>query len=162
MRGGLWADARARAAQPEKEIIVEFIKNDDYKYVRALGAYYLRLTGKPSDVYQYLEPLYNDNRKLRRRLPDGAYVITHMDEFIEVATRLAPAPPCSAACWLRRPIAAGSHPAACPASGAAARGHRVRHCAAAPAEANRARGAQTSSSSRHHDAWPVSSTAAPS
>ena len=32
--------------QPEKEIIVEFIKNEDYKYVRALGAYYLRLTGR--------------------------------------------------------------------------------------------------------------------
>ena len=33
--------------QPEKEIVVEFIKNEDYKYVRALGAYYLRLTGRP-------------------------------------------------------------------------------------------------------------------
>ena len=32
--------------QPEKEIVVEFIKNEDYKYVRALGAYYLRLTGR--------------------------------------------------------------------------------------------------------------------
>ena len=54
--------------QPEKEIVVEFIKNEDYKYVRALGAYYLRLTGRPVEIYQYLEPLYNDYRKVRRRL----------------------------------------------------------------------------------------------
>eukprot|EP00965_Chrysotila_dentata_P216886 6189634-Pleurochrysis_carterae.AAC.1 len=69
--------------QPEKEIIVEFIKNEDYKYVRALGAFYLRLTGRPAEVYQYLEPLYNDYRKLRRRLTSGEYGITHMDELVE-------------------------------------------------------------------------------
>ena len=45
--------------------MVEFIRNEDYKYVRILGALYLRLVGKPEDVYQYLEPLYNDYRKAR-------------------------------------------------------------------------------------------------
>jgi pre-mRNA-splicing factor 38A len=73
--------------QPEKEIVVEFIKNEDYKYVRALGAYYMRLTGRPAEVYQYLEPLYNDYRKLRRRMADGSYVITRMDEFIDECLR---------------------------------------------------------------------------
>ena len=73
--------------QPEKEIVVEFIKNEDYKYVRALGAFYMRLTGKPVEVYQYLEPLYNDYRKLRRRLADGSYTISRMDEFIEECLR---------------------------------------------------------------------------
>jgi pre-mRNA-splicing factor 38A len=29
--------------QPEKEIVIEFIKNEEYKYVRLLGAFYLRL-----------------------------------------------------------------------------------------------------------------------
>lgn len=104
--------------QPEKEIVVEFIKNEDYKffnfstrllsirfficfftniscpfsfslfiyfllnvirafviecrYVRILGAFYLRLTGSVTDVYQYLEPLYNDYRKLRLKLSDGS------------------------------------------------------------------------------------------
>ena len=29
--------------QPEKEIIVEFIKNEDYKYVRVLGEAHTRL-----------------------------------------------------------------------------------------------------------------------
>lgn len=28
------------------------------------GAFYLRLVGRPLDVYQYLEPLYNDYRKV--------------------------------------------------------------------------------------------------
>ncbi|CAI6009646.1 unnamed protein product [Closterium sp. NIES-65] len=121
--------------QPEKEIVVEFIKNSDYKYVRLLGAFYLRLVskrmdvyqyleplssdllfpspnshtchspplshappsflrryvrllgafylrlvGKPMDVYQYLEPLYNDYRKVRRKLESGTFVL---EEFIE-------------------------------------------------------------------------------
>ena len=33
--------------QPEKEIVVELIKNEDFKYVRALGAFYMRMVGKP-------------------------------------------------------------------------------------------------------------------
>lgn len=70
--------------QPEKEIVVEFIKNEDYKYVRILGALYLRLVGKPTDVYQYLEPLYNDYRKLRRKLADGSFALSHVDEFIDL------------------------------------------------------------------------------
>ncbi|XP_010517506.1 PREDICTED: pre-mRNA-splicing factor 38 [Camelina sativa] len=69
--------------QPEKEIVVEFIKNDDYKYVRILGAFYLRLTGTDVDVYRYLEPLYNDYRKVRQKLPDGRFSLTHVDEVIE-------------------------------------------------------------------------------
>jgi pre-mRNA-splicing factor 38A len=68
--------------QPEKEIVVEFIKNEDYKYLRVLGAFYLRLVGKPLDIYQYLEPLYNDYRKLRFRGVAG-WALKHMDEYIE-------------------------------------------------------------------------------
>lgn len=96
--------------QPEKDIVVEFIKNEDYKYVRVLGAFYLRLTGTDIDIYRYLEPLYNDYRKLRRKLADGRkfllvllndltkitirfliflvfsfleYALTHVDEYID-------------------------------------------------------------------------------
>lgn len=32
----------------------------------------MRLTGTDIDVYRYLEPLYNDYRKLRRKMPDGS------------------------------------------------------------------------------------------
>lgn len=42
------------------------------RYVRVLGAFYLRLTGTDVDIYRYLEPLYNDYRKLRRKLADGS------------------------------------------------------------------------------------------
>lgn len=83
--------------QPEKDIVVEFIKNEDFKcvpcsrhalwrcgthsqrilgahhlrYVRALGAFYMRLVGRANDIYDYLEPLYNDYRKLRKKSANG-------------------------------------------------------------------------------------------
>jgi len=66
--------------QPEKDIIVEFIKNDDFKYVRALGAYYMRLTGTSLDCYNYLEPLLNDNRKLRRMNRNGGKLSLSVDK----------------------------------------------------------------------------------
>jgi len=69
--------------QPEKDIVIEFIKNEDFKYVRALGAYYLRLTGTSIDCYKYLEPLLNDYRKIREQQRDGNFVLSHMDEFID-------------------------------------------------------------------------------
>jgi len=69
--------------QPEKDIIIEFIKNEDFKYVRALGAFYLRLTGSSMDCYKYLEPLLNDYRKIRHQGRDGKFVLSHMDEFID-------------------------------------------------------------------------------
>ncbi|VVD06022.1 unnamed protein product [Leptidea sinapis] len=73
--------------QPEKDIVVEFIKNEEFKYVRALGAFYMRLTGTSVDCYKYLEPLYNDNRKLRRQNRQGQYELVHMDEFIDELLR---------------------------------------------------------------------------
>ncbi len=58
--------------QPDKDIIIEFIKNEDFKYVRALGAFYLRLTGSSMDCFKYLEPLLNDYRKIRMQRRDGS------------------------------------------------------------------------------------------
>lgn len=69
--------------QPEKEVVIEFIENKYFKYVRVLGAFYLRLTGADVDVYHYLEPLYEDCRKLRKRLSDGRFALTHVDEFVD-------------------------------------------------------------------------------
>ncbi|KAI3430293.1 hypothetical protein D9Q98_004889 [Chlorella vulgaris] len=69
--------------QPDKDIVVEFIKNDDFKYLRLLGAFYMRLVGRPLDVYQYLEPLYNDYRKVRVRNLQGKQELTHVDELID-------------------------------------------------------------------------------
>ncbi|OXU16573.1 hypothetical protein TSAR_000257 [Trichomalopsis sarcophagae] len=69
--------------QPEKDIIVEFIKNEEFMYVRALGAFYMRLTGTSLDCYRYLEPLLNDYRKLRKQNRQGQFEIFHVDEFID-------------------------------------------------------------------------------
>lgn len=69
--------------QPEKDIVIEFIRQEDFKYVRALGAFYMRLVGTSLDCFKYLEPLYNDYRKLRRQDRQGDFKIVHMDEFID-------------------------------------------------------------------------------
>jgi len=53
------------------------------RYVRCLGAFYLRLVGTPVDIYNYLEPLYNDFRRIKVRKPAGDFVISHVDEFID-------------------------------------------------------------------------------
>lgn len=69
--------------QPEKDIIVEFIRQEEYKYIRALGAMYLRLTFSSIEVYKYLEPLYNDYRKLRYMDKNGRFELIYMDEFVD-------------------------------------------------------------------------------
>ena len=43
-----------------------------FRYVRALGAMYMRLVGTSMDCYNYLEPLYNDYRKIRRKNKMGS------------------------------------------------------------------------------------------
>lgn len=68
--------------QPEDDIIDALIANKNFKYVRALGVFYLRLTGRPSDIYQKLEPLYNDYRKLKFRNPSD-WSLIRMDMFID-------------------------------------------------------------------------------
>ena len=59
--------------QPDKEIILEYLNNKDYKYLTALAAFYIRLTFKPKDIYICLEPLLSDYRKLRFRKSDGNF-----------------------------------------------------------------------------------------
>ena len=73
--------------QPQKDIVIEFIRNEDFKYVRALGAYYMRLTGTSLDCYKYLEPLLDDYRKIRIRDRNGQYHLSHMDEFVDQLLR---------------------------------------------------------------------------
>lgn len=47
------------------------------------GAFYMRLVGRPVEVYNYLEPLYNDPRKVRMQNQDGSYSLSHVDEVID-------------------------------------------------------------------------------
>jgi pre-mRNA-splicing factor 38A len=40
------------------------------------------MTGKPVEIYKYLEPLYNDYRKIAYRGMNG-WEVLHVDEFID-------------------------------------------------------------------------------
>ena len=53
------------------------------RYVRVLGALYLRLVGASMEVYNYLEPLYNDYRKLKIMDRNGQLHLSHVDEFVD-------------------------------------------------------------------------------
>lgn len=61
--------------QPELDIVIEFIRNEDFKYLRVLGAFYMRLIGKPEDIFRHLEPLYEDYRKIAYRGMAGKVLI---------------------------------------------------------------------------------------
>lgn len=69
--------------QPKIEIIHLYIDQPDFKYLRALGAFYLRLVGSPAEVYAKLEPLYRDYRKLRIIDRSHNFSVIHMDELID-------------------------------------------------------------------------------
>ncbi|ETW35851.1 hypothetical protein PFTANZ_03444 [Plasmodium falciparum Tanzania (2000708)] len=69
--------------QPDKDIIYEYIKNEDFVYLRALGIFYLRLIGKSLEVYNHLEPILFDYRKIRMRLQNGTFEKIYMDVFVD-------------------------------------------------------------------------------
>lgn len=67
---------------PETDLVVEaFVDQDDFKYVRALGCMYVRMTARPVDVYETLEAQYRDFRKLRVWMAPE-WRLLHMDEFV--------------------------------------------------------------------------------
>ncbi|KAI3646755.1 hypothetical protein MP228_009683 [Amoeboaphelidium protococcarum] len=67
----------------EKEILLIYIAQKQFKYIRAFGAFILRLVLPAVEVYTCLEQLLADYRKLRVRNHDGSFTIIHMDEFVE-------------------------------------------------------------------------------
>ena len=67
---------------PEIGIVKELLRGgEDFKYVRILAAFYLRMTGTPLEIYTMLEPLYRDFRKVRMLSTDG-WRLMHVDEVI--------------------------------------------------------------------------------
>ncbi|PSR90575.1 hypothetical protein PHLCEN_2v4868 [Hermanssonia centrifuga] len=68
--------------QPEKEILLEYLQADEFKYLRALAAMYIRMTFGAAEVYEILEPLLKDYRKIRLRNM-GGYSLTFMDDFVD-------------------------------------------------------------------------------
>ena len=69
------------AIAPSHDIVIELVKNEEFKYVRCLGAMYLRLVGLPEDVYQELEPLLADFRKIAVHRKDD-WTLSTVDQFI--------------------------------------------------------------------------------
>eukprot|EP01056_Protomagalhaensia_sp_Gyna25_P000486 Protomagalhaensia_sp_Gyna_25__485@NODE_122_length_5089_cov_31_674653_g96_i0_p3_GENE_NODE_122_length_5089_cov_31_674653_g96_i0NODE_122_length_5089_cov_31_674653_g96_i0_p3_ORF_typecomplete_len220_score39_37PRP38/PF03371_15/4_6e54_NODE_122_length_5089_cov_31_674653_g96_i070729 len=68
---------------PTDEVVEEYLKATDFKYLQALGAFYVRLTSPEVLVYTLLEPLLNDNRKLVVREHSGQFTTIYMDEFVD-------------------------------------------------------------------------------
>jgi pre-mRNA-splicing factor 38A len=69
--------------QPDRETVVRFISNEEHRYLRALGAFYLRLTGAGADVRRYLEPLSDDHREIRESISDEEFTVTDVGYFID-------------------------------------------------------------------------------
>lgn len=55
------------------------------RYVRMLGALYMRLTGTAIDCYKYLEPLYNDYRKIKSQNRNGGEYDTKSLDYYSLA-----------------------------------------------------------------------------
>lgn len=69
--------------QPRREIVLEYLHQPDFKYLRAMAAFYVRLFFVAEDVYKLLEPLLADYRKLRLRSIQQGVSLTYMDEFVD-------------------------------------------------------------------------------
>jgi pre-mRNA-splicing factor 38A len=69
---------------PPKEIVMEYLERggEEWKYLRALACFYVRLTFESVEVYRVLEAYLEDRRKLRRRRKEG-YTLTYVDEFVD-------------------------------------------------------------------------------
>ncbi|PLB45917.1 PRP38-domain-containing protein [Aspergillus steynii IBT 23096] len=73
-------ETNATAEEHAQSSVVK--QKGDFKYLRALAAFYIRLTFDAVDVYKALEPLLLDYRKLKRRMGDTV-VLTYMDQFVD-------------------------------------------------------------------------------
>lgn len=69
--------------QPDEDVVLEYIRQPELKYLRALGCMYLRITARYPTILNTLEPLYADYRKLRHRDMMGKVSMIHMDEWID-------------------------------------------------------------------------------
>ena len=67
---------------PEKEIVLAYLRQDDWKYLRALAMFYIRLTWEPKEVHETLEEYLADYRKLKRRTREG-FALTFVDQFVD-------------------------------------------------------------------------------
>lgn len=67
---------------PDKDIVLHYLQDGTFKYLRALAALFIRLTFPPKDVFVTLEPLLTDHRKLKIRNQNG-FRLDYMDDYID-------------------------------------------------------------------------------
>lgn len=69
---------------PSDEVIREYLDHggENFKYLRALAVFYVRMTRASKEVYEMLEPFLADRRKLRRKKRVGTS-LTYMDDFVD-------------------------------------------------------------------------------
>jgi pre-mRNA-splicing factor 38A len=69
---------------PGDDVLGEYLSfgGERFKYLRALAAFYIRLTRRSEDVYKTLEPFLEDRRKLRRKGAQGT-TLTFVDQFVD-------------------------------------------------------------------------------
>jgi len=69
---------------PEHELVQKaFVEQDEFKYARAVGCLYIRMTSRPAAIYETLEACYADFRKLRLwQAQSQTWAVVHMDEYI--------------------------------------------------------------------------------
>ncbi|RCI12235.1 hypothetical protein L249_0758 [Ophiocordyceps polyrhachis-furcata BCC 54312] len=69
---------------PGDDVLAEYLAygGEQFKYLRALACFYVRLTRPAVDVYKMLEPFLADRRKLRRRRREDCY-LSFVDDFVD-------------------------------------------------------------------------------
>lgn len=73
--------------QPSEEIVLTYLAAEEHKYLRVLAALYYRFVFPSSKVYETLEPLLADFRRIRVRQRDGTFALKRFDELVWVMLR---------------------------------------------------------------------------
>lgn len=74
--------------QPAEDVVMELVRQEDFKYLRVLALFYWRLVGSPSTrVYKVLEPYLADRRKIRIRQPNGTFDLDFLDNLVSEMLR---------------------------------------------------------------------------
>ncbi|KAK4984266.1 hypothetical protein LTR50_006713 [Elasticomyces elasticus] len=67
---------------PERDIVLHYLRQEEWKYLRALAAFYIRLCWQPKEIFETLEPFLADYRKLKRRARES-FSLTYVDQFVD-------------------------------------------------------------------------------
>lgn len=73
--------------QPSEEIVLTYLAAEEHKYLRVLAALYYRFVFSSAKVYETLEPLLADFRRIRVRQRDGTFALKRFDELVWMMLR---------------------------------------------------------------------------